>query len=210
MGKKTRVDTAKVEAALVRAGKDPAIAALAVAAFQYALTKGLREHFEAQQGKWARNSEEYLAWKRKRGYGQRAWEMTGKTLKAITNNAPEKLGTKKGMKVGVNWKNLWAYASPRAFVGKDGKKLPAERQDMIYHTLRNGSGRARLAEYARKKNKTVGEVIASVFAPKKAAKAVPPRPFLSWTPEMKQRLVDDLEKAIVEVLNREGLDTKEG
>ena len=199
------VDTSKVDPALKKAAKDPHIEAIAVAAFQFAFDEGLRQEFERLQATWPPDAPAWAAWKKRHGFKAGTWEMTGKTLAGITHNAPSKLKMTGGVKFGINWKNLRAFAIPRSFTDKKGKKLSAALSDRVYQTLRRGSAKHRIAKHAEKKGRSLEEALSGAFGPKRSAKTIPARPLFEWNAAWELRIAEDVEAAIKKIVEEEGL-----
>lgn len=213
----SKVKTGKVRKGFKKLEKDPAIAELAVAVYQKPLQSGLRHRLEGVT--WAPNSPEWLARKKGKGWGQKPWVRTGKTLKALTNNAPMKLGTKKGIKVGVDWRKSWAFAVPRTFTEGDGKtRISAKRQDQVAMTLKRGGVIAKLKAAADKRGGRLMdylELASGLVATDRRVRMVergktgiPPRPLFSWVREWYPDVERDIEKTAKRLMREAGFKVK--
>lgn len=202
------ITTTRSKRAFKKLEKDPVLADLAVAGFKYPVTKGLRLELEKRQGTWAPNAPEYAERKRQQGHGAQPWVRTGRTLKAITANVFKTLGTKKGLKLGMNWRNLRAFASPRTFTDSKGAKLPPEKQSLVFNTLRKGTARFKLGKTAIRLGATVDSVIEGIIGFGGGNRTVPGRPLfewvVTWIPEVKR----EMEAAIAIAAKKAGFDAK--
>lgn len=180
---------------------------LTVAAFREALTSGLRARLEARRASWPANSEEYLAWKKRKGMGQTTWAMTGATERAITGNAMERLGKKNGMKLGLNRASGVAFIQARSFVDAAGKKLPAARAFEVSRALNKGSVIAKAKGYAAASGRDVREV-GREFGLTMSDREIPARPLFGWEPGWMEAMEEDLDAAVVAILRREGIDAR--
>jgi hypothetical protein len=198
----SRIDTSRAKRGFKKLEKNPVVAEIAVAAYQKPLRDGLVARLNSAN--WPPNSPEWEARKRSRQQGTKPWVRTGKTLRSFTNNAPTKLGTKKGMKVGVNWHNSRAFAAPRAFADAKGGRLPAPLQDRVFTTLQRGSALSKLGENARKRGRSLADVLSEVFGPKRNAKVIPPRPLFAWSREWEPDMERDIDAAIKRAFAKEG------
>ena len=211
----SRIDTTRVQKAFRRAAKDPALAAIAVAVYQKPLRDGLQARLLHRS--WPPNSPEWLAAKRRKGWGQQPWVRTGRTLQAITNNPPEKLGTRKGIKVGVNWRNAVAFLLPRTFTDAKGKRLPAKAQEMVFNTHRYGGAVSKIrsgwrAMLGRGGRESFRDYLFGTYGPKNRAQAaalsghdgIPPRPLFAWAKEWSPDMTEDVEQAVQRILAKEG------
>lgn len=85
-----------------------------IAFYKDKLTSGFARDTGRMQGSWRRLNKRYLMTKVKDGYSTRVWQRTGYTLnKQLSGNAPTKIGTKKGVRFGVDKRNLTAYIFPK-------------------------------------------------------------------------------------------------
>ena len=80
------INNAKLTKAFKASAEGKSMVAVAAALFRHALTTGLRELLAKKRGEWEPLSARYTAWKRRKGHGTEAWEMTGGTLRAISNS----------------------------------------------------------------------------------------------------------------------------
>lgn len=182
------IDTKNVTKGFIAAAKDPQIQALALAAFRHALDSGLKENHSKGQGTWKEHSEEYQEEKRRRGFSTEKWVMTGKTLRAISGNAPTKFGTKKGLKFGINKRNLIAFAQPRAFVNpRTKKKLKSKDQEKVLTVLTRGS----------KAMRTGG-----------GGKRIAARPLVVWNDSWRKVMTRDVERAAARILKEGGFNAR--
>lgn len=198
----SKIDTSRVVRGFKRLEKDPVLAEIAVAAYQKPLRDGLVGRLN--NANWPQNSREWAARKRKKGWGGKPWVRTGKTLRAISNNAPSKLGAKRGMKVGVNWRSARAFAVPRVFTDGRGARLPGERQELVFNTLKRGSAMAKLKKNASKRGRSLKDVLSEALGPKKNAMTIPARPLFAWSRDWEPEMVRDIDEAVKRVFKREG------
>jgi hypothetical protein len=198
----SRIDASRAKRGFQKLEKNPVVAEIAVAAYQKPLRDGLVERLNSAN--WPPNSPEWEARKRGRKQGTKPWVRTGATLEGITDNAPKKLGTKKGVKVGINWRNSRAFAAPRAFTDAKGERLPAQRQDIVFNALQRGSALSKLGENARKRGRSLADVLSEVFGPKRNAKVIPPRPLFAWSREWEPDMERDIDAAIKRAFAKEG------
>jgi phage gpG-like protein len=205
VAKKPGVDTEKAVKALLKAAGRKELGLLAAAAFKKPFTDGVRKvllgsGFEENSPAWKKK-------KGKKGWGGRPWVRTGKTLKAVGNNPPRKLGTKKGLKVGVNWKSNVAFAHPRTFTDSSGRKrLSAKDQEKVLMVLQRGSGAERVRKQAAKKGRSFDDVWSETTGVKKKDFFVPARPLLSWVKSWEPEIEKDVERAVKAILAGEGFE----
>lgn len=198
------VETRGVERGFKRAGADPQVKRLAAAVFRYPLTRGLAQYFGAAQSHWPPNSPE---WAQRKGTGKRVWENSGRTLRALSNNPPSpKLGTRRGLRTGVNPRSLSAFAYPTTFRDSKGKRLDQKRQAEVYQALRAGSGKGRLKAFAKKKARSFEDVLKEVGGLKKRAPDIPGRPWVFWQTSWIDDVVRDLEETATAIIIAEGFD----
>jgi hypothetical protein len=205
----SKINTGRAVRSFKKLERNPVIAELAVAVYQKPFRDGLVERLN--NATWPPNSPEWAARKRSKKRSRKLkfssdkpWVRTGKTLKSITNNPPEKLGPKKGITTGVNWRNSQAFAVPRTFTDAKGKRLPADRQDKIFKTLKRGSAMAKLNDNAKKRGRTLQEVLSEVFGPKRNAVAIPARPLFAWSKNWQPEMEQHIDAAVKRVMAKEG------
>lgn len=205
----SQIVTTRVRAAFKKVEKDPALAEIAVAVYQKALRDGLRKRVES--GNFAPNSP---AWK-KRKKGKGPWVRTGATLKAITNNAPTKLGTKKGVKVGVNFRSAMAFAQPRSFTDGKGKRLPVALQEKVFNALKYGSVVTKIrSAFEKKGGGSLEDYVSGVTGLKKSDRErvvagkgkMPGRPLFAWDTNWDAQMEKDIDAAIGRVLGKAGFE----
>jgi hypothetical protein len=202
----TRLETKKVRRSMKKAGRDESLEILTAAAYKYAMTKGLRRRMEGAT--WPDNEEKY---KRRKG-GKEPWVNTGRTLKALTNNAPQGIGTWQGIKIAINWKRALAYMHPYTFTNRQGRKIPAKRARQVFNTLKYGSSTQKIARYAQKKGVSLSEALSGSYGPSRRQRSaasrgklgVPPRPLFSWDRSWDARMTEDVEEAIQRILRGVG------
>lgn len=89
---------------------------IAFAMFEDALTTGIARSVAARRSTWAPLNPKYKRWKERAGLSTNIWEMTGGTMRAVTNNMPKEIGrTVRGLKFGINYRTDLVFAIPKAF-----------------------------------------------------------------------------------------------
>jgi hypothetical protein len=210
----SRIDTSKVTKGFRRAARNESVAQLAVAVMQKPWSDGLAAEFARRQGgMWKPNAPKWRY--RKLGvYGGSGLplERTGALRRAMTNNAPSKLGSKGGVKLGVNWRNSIAYSHPITFTDHKGKKLPPKGQRGVLRLLRRGSATANIRAHAEKKGMTLRDALSASYGPSSTQReralggslGTPARPFLYWEDAWNPEVEKDLDKAIGKIFEEQG------
>src|SRR5690606_20346409 len=98
----------KADAKALKALRDSAegqhLVQIGIAMFRHLLSSALMSRWKARQSVWKPLSPRYAHWKERKGRGAEIWKNTGKTLRAIDNNVPVQIGTKKGLRFAINWR----------------------------------------------------------------------------------------------------------
>lgn len=198
------IDTTKAQRALERAAQDEATRRIGAAAFRKPFTDGLRNI--VQSANFPPNSPRWLAKKQAKGWGNKPWLRTGKTLDAISDNPPvDRLKTQGRVRFGLNRKAAMAFAQPRAFTDGRGRRfLRADDQEKVLNVHQRGSEMQRMREGAAKKGVSVAEYLEDASLGSATGKIVPARPLMRWVSEWFKAIERDVEKAIATNLKKEG------
>ena len=200
----SKLDTTKVQRAFERAAQDEAAKRIGAAALRKPFTDGLKNI--VQGADFPPNSLRWLARKQQKGWGDKPWIRTGKTLEALSNNPPtEALKTQGGVKFGFNRRKGQAFGIPRSLTGhNDRKRLKAKRQGKVLRTLQQGSRLHRLREGAAKAGQSIGKYVESIPGASATGMLLPPRPLMRWERSWMKEIERDVEQAIRENLKKEG------
>lgn len=195
------IDRAKATKAFKESLEGKNYIAIATAIFRYVLTSGLRQEWSRLQSEWAPLSSSHAAWKRAHGYGAGIWEMTGGTLRAITNNAPTRIGTKRKLQFGMNFVRDLAFARPRAFKkrgsGGSWRELSnSEFQAKVFNVLRYGNRGHKLEGYAKRKGHKVGDYVKR----RKGDGVLPGRPLMVWPSAALGHIRRDVGEVVTKVM----------
>lgn len=201
--KMAAMDRAKLTKAFKESVEGRNYTEVALAMFRHVLTTGLRDEWSRRQTQWAPLAPRYMGWKRKRGLSQKIWEATGATLRAITNNPPERAGTKRKLQFGINFIRDLAFARPRAFKkaksGRAWRELGnADFQGKVLNVLRYGNAKEKLTRYAKKKGGKAEDY--RKFS--KHEGRLPGRPLIVWPAASIKRIEEDVAAAVSKIFNR--------
>lgn len=200
------IQNAKLLKAFKLSAEGQSFVAVAAAFFKHALTTGLATELAKKRSQWKPLSARYAAWKRRHGYGEGAWEMTGGTLKAITNNPPERVGTKRRLQFGINFYKNFAFIRPRAFK-KQRSGSWVELSNGVFVTkvlavLKYGNRVAKVASYEAKTGKDAG------IKRGRTEGHLPPRNLFDWVTSWYEAVERDVEIAMAKEFTAKELPTK--
>lgn len=185
MAKARSVAQFKMNAKAIKAFKESTegknFIGIAVAMFRAHLSGLIATRWAGSQSTWAPLTDKYAAWKARKGQGTQMWKASGRTLKAITNNVPSAIGSKRGLRFGINFHTDRAFVMPQT-IRKKGYSM--KQRNNLFMALNWGHRKARTV---RRGNATY-------------QLSFPARPILAWeasdAPMMEKHVAEEMTRQL--------------